>query len=243
MAALNGRIVLVTGGVRGIGQAIVRELVAENARVSIQYNTGDIEAQAISDDLHSRGGDIHSVQSAITLPDQSQTLIGQVADYWGTIDSLVINPGFDHDDTGNTDWSTIIDRGLNCVYYLLDAILPVMTDHRYGRIVIIGPPRSVTGDPGSSHYAVVLGGLEALVNTLAPELSHYNITINLLSAGGDNPGRLTRTELPSLQQLLTKLPSGYFATPDEIARTVRFLVAEGEHITGQQLTINGVNAS
>ncbi len=243
VASLKGRVALVTGAARGIGRAISLGLASRGAAVAINYRTSQAEAETLAEQIKDIGVDCWLVPGDIGKSDQARAVVQQVLDQAKRIDILVNNAGVTKDRSlrkmADEDWVDVINVNLNGTYYCTSAALRYMIDHNFGRIVNITSMVGQTGNFGQANYAASKGGVVAFTKTVALEMAKYNITANSVSPGFTCTEMMAKIPPNILDQIRAKIPLGRFAMPDEIARTVTFLVADGDYITGQQLGVNG----
>jgi 3-oxoacyl-(acyl-carrier-protein) reductase len=243
MSRLEGKTALVTGGSRGIGRAIALQLAGLGANVAINYRSGKEEAEAVAREIRAIGPEALVVAADVSEAEQARNLVRQVVEKWGRLDILVNNAGITRDKTlrklEDEDWHEVMRTNLNSVYYTVSAAHPVMVEQQYGRIVNISSFVGQAGNFGQTNYAASKGGVIAFTKSAAQELAKFNITINAIAPG------FTLTEMlekvpPNIQEkILAKIPMGRFGKPEEIAKAVVFLAADGDYITGQQINVNG----
>jgi acetoacetyl-CoA reductase len=243
MSSLTNKIALVTGGSRGIGRAISLELAKNGAKVALSYLSGEVEANAIAQQIKDLGADSLVVYADVSHKGSARDLVNKVINYWGTLDILVNNAGITRDKTlkklTDEDWEEVIATNLNGVYYTVSAVLPTMLKHNYGRIINISSYAGQAGNFGQANYAASTGGIIAFTKSAAIELAKNNITVNAVAPGFTVTDMLDKVSEPVQQKIIAKIPMGRFGQPEEIAKAVRFLAADGDYITGQQINVNG----
>jgi acetoacetyl-CoA reductase/3-oxoacyl-[acyl-carrier protein] reductase len=248
MGKLDGRVALVTGGSRGIGRAIAIALAAEGARVAINYFSNEAAAREVVETLAAAGGvpaegNYLAFQGDVSQAEQARGIVRQVIETWGRIDVLVNNAGITRDRTlrklTDEDWLTVINNNLNSVYYTTTAAMNQMIEQSYGRIVNISSYVGQAGNFGQANYGASKGGIIAFTKTAAIELAKYNITVNALAPGFTLTDMLAKVPANVQDQIKAKIPLGRFGQPEEIAKAVLFLAADGDYITGQQINVNG----
>jgi len=243
MARLEGRTALVTGASRGLGRAIAVKLAEDGARVAINYRTGEQQAREVADQISGRGGTVLLLRGDVSVKDEARALVGAVLQQWGQLDILVNNAGITRDRSmrklTDEDWTEVISTNLNSVYYCTSAALKPMIDRKYGRVVNISSFVGQAGNFGQANYSASKGGVIAFTKSVAIEVAKYNVTVNAIAPGFTETDMLAKVAPEVQQQILTKIPMGRFGKPEDIARAVAFLCAEGDYITGQQINING----
>ncbi len=241
--SLDGQVGLITGSSRGIGRIIARELSERGATVAVNYQKNYESAEQLRNEIREAGGICEIFRCDISDNQQARGLVQDVLECYGRIDILINNAGITRDKSirkmTDEDWDTVIKTNLNSVFYCTSAVLPMMIEQKYGRIVNIASFVGQAGNFGQANYAASKGGIIALTKVLALELAKFNITANVIAPG------FTQTEMveaiPSnvLDQIKARIPMQRFAQPEEIAKAVAFLVCDGQYITGQQINVNG----
>ena len=243
MNKLEGRKALVTGGARGIGKAIVRSLAGEGADVAINYQSSSAEAEALAEELNKAGRKTLLFKGNVGERAAWSAMIEKIKQSWGRLDILVNNAGITRDKTlrkmTDEDWLTVLNTNLNACYFGVSSVMSMMIDQKYGRIINISSFVGQAGNFGQANYAASKGGIIAFTKTAAMELAKYNVTCNSLAPGFTETGMLAKVPEQVQAQILARIPMGRFATPEEIAKAVLFLAADGDYVTGQQINVNG----
>lgn len=240
---LADKVVLVTGGSRGIGSAICRELSERGATVAINYRQNLHSAENLRDEIRHLGFESEAFHGDVSNPVAARKLIQDVLDCYHHIDVLINNAGItrDHSIRKMTDeeWLAVIETNLNSAFYCVSAVVPVMIQRGYGRIVNIASFCGQAGNFGQVNYCASKGGLIAMTKALALELAKYNITVNAIAPGFTSTEMLAAVPDEIQGQLKERIPLHRFAEPEEIAKAVAFVVCDGSYITGQQINVNG----
>ena len=240
---LDGKNALVTGASRGIGRAIALQLARDGARVGLNYRSGEAEARAVADEIAAFGGQSLLLRADVSNPKEARELIAKVLAQWGRLDILINNAGITRDKSmkklGDDDWTEVVNTNLNSVYYCTSAAMKAMTEQNYGRIVNISSFVGQAGNFGQANYAASKGGVIAFTKTAAIELAKYNVTVNAIAPGFTLTDMLAKVPGNVQEQIKARIPMGRFGLPEEIAKAVAFLAAEGDYITGQQINVNG----
>lgn len=243
MGRLEGKTALVTGGSRGIGRAIVLELAREGAKVALNYQSSDAKAREVADEVAGFGGTCVLAKANVSDPKEARAMVRRVAQQFTHLDVLVNNAGITRDKLlprmTDEDWIEVIQTNLNAVFFCTSAAIPIMTEQSYGRIVNIGSMNGQVGAVGQANYSASKGGIIAFTRTAALELAHANITVNVIAPGFTETDMLAKVPANLQAQIHGRIPLNRYAEPEEIARAVTFLVADGDYITGQQINING----
>jgi acetoacetyl-CoA reductase/3-oxoacyl-[acyl-carrier protein] reductase len=240
---LDGKTALVTGASRGIGRAIALELAREGAKVALNYQNNDAKAREVADEIAKLGGTCLLAKANLADPKEARAMVKRVADQLGHLDILVNNAGITRDKQiaklTDADWLEVIQTNLNAVFFCTSAAIPIMTAQSYGRIVNVSSMNGQVGAFGQANYSASKGGVFAFTRTAALELARSNITVNAVAPGYTETDMFAKVPTDVQLQIKAKIPLKRFAQPEEIARAVVFLAADGDYITGQQINVNG----
>ena len=243
MGKLDGKTALVTGASRGIGRAIALELAQEGAKVAINYQSNDAKAQEVADAINKLGVTCLLAKANLANPQEARAMVKRVATQFGRLDVLVNNAGITRDKSlrkmTDEDWLEVIQTNLSAVFFCTSAAIPYMTSQSFGRIINISSMNGQIGAFGQANYAASKGGIIAFTKTAALELAKANITVNTIAPGFTETDMFARVPANIQEQIKGRIPVGRFAHPEEIAKAVTFLVADGAYITGQQINVNG----
>jgi len=243
MGRLEGKTALVTGASRGIGRAIALELAHEGAKVALNYQSSDAKAQEVADEIAKFGGSCVLAKADLADPQAARAMVKQIADQFTHLDVLVNNAGITRDKLlprmTDEDWLEVIQTNLNAMFFCTSAAIPIMTAQSYGRIINISSMNGQTGAIGQANYSASKGGIIAFTRTAALELAKSNITVNCIAPGFTETDMFAKVPATLQAQIRGRIPLNRFAQPEEIARAVVYLVADGDYITGQQINING----
>ncbi len=243
MQDLKGKVAIVTGGTRGIGRHISLQLAKRGADVAINYRSRQEEADATIKELEEMGGRAMAVQADLSDMTAARNLIRKVHKEWGRVDILVNNAGITRDKTmkklTDDDWNDVLNTNLGSVYATCSEVLEIMMSQKFGRIVNITSFVGQAGNFGQANYAASKGGIIAFTKTLALEMAKYNITVNAIAPGFTETEMLSQVPEHIREKIMERVPMGRFGQPEEIARAVVFIAAEGDYITGQQINVNG----
>jgi len=243
MGRLDGKTALVTGASRGIGRAIALELAREGARVAVNYQSNDAKAQEVADEIGKCGGKCLLVKANLADPKEARAMVKRVADQFTHLDVLVNNAGITRDKLlprmTDEDWLEVIQTNLNAMFFCTSAAIPIMTAQSHGRIINISSMNGQVGAIGQANYSASKGGIFAFTRTAALELAKLGITVNAIAPGFTQTDMFAKVPEAIQTQIKARIPLGRFAQPEEIAKAVVYLVADGDYITGQQINING----
>jgi 3-oxoacyl-[acyl-carrier protein] reductase len=243
--ALDGQVVLVTGGSRGIGAAVARQVAATGARVTIGYRTQAASARAVVDEIERAGGHAVAMPLDVTSRSDVDAVVQATIERFGRIDGLVNNAGVmpttSFLDIDADTWDIVLRTDLTGAFHTCQAVIPHMLRlDTGGRIVNIGSRLSHVGWPGAAHYCAAKAGLVGLTKSLAREFGQRGIRVNAVAPG------LTRTEMashalngPAAEQRRAAIPLGRFGEADEVAAAVVFLLSDASVLfLGQTLHPN-----
>ena len=136
-------------------------------------------------------------------------------------------------------WEEVIQTNLNGYFYCISAAIPIMTEQKSGRIINISSMNGQIAAFGQANYSASKGGIIALTKTAALELARSGITVNTVAPGFTETDMFAEIPEKIQEQIKGRIPLGRFAKPEEIAKAVVFLAADGDYITGQQINVNG----
>ena len=241
--SLAGRVALVTGAARGIGQAIALEMARRGADIVINYRSDVDGAEAVAKDVRKLGVGCIVVQGDVSNNEDAQRIVRTILEKWQRIDVLVNNAGISKDKPlqkmTDDDWEKVIQTNLNGTFNTTSAVLPAMINQRFGRIINITSVVAQAGAFGQANYSASKGGITAFTKTVALESAKYNITANTIAPGYTATEILQELPEKEANKIKAKIPLGRFATPAEVAKAAAFLAADADYITGQELNVNG----
>lgn len=241
----TGKVVLVTGGSRGIGRAIVLAFAELGCRVTFCYRADHAAADAVCTAARHAGGSASAVQADVGLSAQAAALVSGVLDQYGRLDVLVNNAGVfprrPFAEISDAEWEEVLRINLYSAFYCSRAALPAMAAAGQGAIINMA---SISGRRGSAfhaHYAAAKGGLLALTRSLAKEAIPHGIRVNAVSPGRiDTDMMVVGYRSEEASRLLRDVPIGRFGTPEEVAQAVLFLASDASsYLVGETIEING----
>jgi 3-oxoacyl-[acyl-carrier protein] reductase len=245
----QGKVVLVTGGSRGIGRAVAEAFAARGATVAVQFRADRRAAEAT---LAALAGDGHlAVAADVADPSQVQALVGQVVERLGRVDVLVNNAGIYEAqpvlETGYEEWQRVWRRTLEVNLLgpanLIHAVAPHMVAAGGGRIVNVSSRGAFRGEPTHAAYGASKAGLNSLGQSMARALGGHGIYVTTVAPGYvETDMAAPFLEGPGGDAIRAQSPLGRAATPEEVARVVVFLATPGaESTTGAVVDVNGAS--
>ena len=242
LAGLAG---VVTGGARGIGRAIALELARHGGSVAVGYSRQADAAEEVVQQIAElgSGAEAFALRANVQSSDEVKPAIASVAERFGKIDFLVNNAGITRDRTlakmTHDDWNAVIDVNLHSIFNVTHEVLPYMLERGYGRIVNISSVIGQSGNFGQANYATAKAGMLGFTKSAALELARKGITVNCVAPGYTETDMVAAVSESAMERVLSRIPMGRLAKPEEIAQAVFFLIAYGDYITGQEIAVNG----
>ena len=240
----EGKVAIVTGAGRGIGEAIARRLADGGAKVAVVSRT-EANAAKTAEAINGAHPDAAKAYAVDVADFQAVQELGEaiVTDF-GKVDILVNNAGVTRDGLSmrmsSEDWDAVVDTNLKGAFNFIRAVQRPMAKQRSGRIINIASVVGITGNAGQANYSASKAGLIGLTKTMARELSGRGITSNVVAPG------FIETDMTSVlpesirTAVVEKIPLARFGAPDDIAAAVAFLAGpEAAYITGQVLVVDG----
>ena len=243
MYDLKDKVALVTGASRGIGRAIALELGKQGAAVVVNYHQNEAAADEVVQAITRGGSKALKVQADVSDQQQVQELVKTTVEQLGGLDVLVNNAGISRDRTlrrmSTEEWTTVMRTNLDSIFYCLSAATPHLIERDGGRIVNVSSIQGQAPGIGVANYAASKAGIIGLTKAAAVELVRYNVTVNAVCPGFIETELIAGLSDEVRNQLIARVPMGRFGQPEEVASLVRFLIVEGDYITGQCFNVNG----
>ncbi|MGH7835605.1 MAG: SDR family NAD(P)-dependent oxidoreductase [Candidatus Binatia bacterium] len=244
MKSLNGKVAIVTGGGGGIGKAISLLFAQEGAKILIADISLDA-ARRVARKVGRQTSRAVPLSVDVTKKDSVREMVAETLKLWRRIDILVnvVGGSFPKTllDMEEADWDAVVDLNLKSVYSCCRAVLPAMVERRYGKIVNFASAQAFTGSETRANYTAAKLGVVGLSKSLALEVIRFGINVNVVAPGLVATERVrSRFSKREWQDATFARPMGRAVSPEEIARTVLFLVQDAQaSITGQTIHVNG----
>lgn len=238
MDTITGKIALVTGGDRGIGQGIALALAKTGADIAVNYHTREAEARAVCAQIQNYGRRAIEFEADVSASEQVALMIASIEKKLGPIDILVNNAGITRpqpaEQVDEKAWDEIIRVDLKSVFLVTQAVLPGMRSRGWGRIINISSVAAYIGGLSGPHYAAAKAGILGLTRYYAASLTRAGITVNAIA-----PALIETGMLGDLSGVTPDLiPVGRFGSVGEVA-DVAVMLARNGYITGQTIHVNG----
>ncbi len=241
MSSLEGAVAVVTGAGRGLGRAIAEELASGGAKVVVNYANSEGPANEVVQKLGEENA--VAIKADVSDAEQASSLIEQSIEKFGRLDILVNNAGITIDKTmkklSTEEWDTVVKTNLNSCHYTVKAALPTFTEQESGKIVNISSFVGQAGNFGQTNYSAAKGGMISFTKSAALELARYNVCVNAICPGFMETDMFSAVPDEVREKIKARIPLSRIGDPQEVARAVRYLVVDGDYITGQTLNING----
>jgi 3-oxoacyl-[acyl-carrier protein] reductase len=238
------RVILVTGGSRGIGSAISTAFAEAGDAVVINFRKSHEEAKALLTELSKTNKSVSLEQADISDYAQVKRMVDNVIKRHGRIDVLVNNAGIAKDGflmlMSEADWRDVIDTNLTGVFHCSKAVSEHMISNRSGVMINISSLSGITGLAGQVNYSAAKGGIIAFTKALSRELAPFGIRVNAVAPGVTQTEMTASLNEKTKQRFLDNIPLGRFGRPDEVASVVRFLASDdASYITGETICVSG----
>lgn len=241
---LSNQVAIVTGAGQGMGAATATRLAHEGAAVVVS-DINESKTARVAEEINNSGGRAISAKTDVTKEDEVASMVGCAIDTYGSVSILVNNAGILYptriDDVTKAEWDQVLDVNLNGTFLCSKAVLSIMKQKGYGRIVNMSSSagRSVS-TLGGVHYTAAKAGVLGLTRAMAKEVAPFGITVNAVCPG------LIDTEMVRIECTPERIkgyeesfPISRLGTPEEVAQLILFLVTDSQYITGASIDING----
>tara|TARA_B110000014_G_scaffold58243_1_gene39335 strand:- start:4746 stop:5459 length:714 start_codon:yes stop_codon:yes gene_type:complete len=230
------RVVLITGGNRGIGLATAKVFAAKGNKVAITYR------DTPPDGMEDFG--IHSYSCDVTDEEHIDKTFKEVEETLGTVEILIANAGITRDSlaarTSNADFSEVLDTNLTGAFRTAKKALRGMMKNRWGRVIFVSSLSGRIGQIGQSSYAASKAALVGLSRSLAKEYASRDITVNVVAPGAIKTDMLEKLSEDQIDEYIKSIPLGRLGKPEEIGEIIAFLSSEhASYITGSVIPVDG----
>lgn len=244
MQLLKDKVAIVTGGSRGIGEAIVRKFAANGAKVVFTYLSSREKAEKIAADIAEQGGEAIPMNSDASMFVQAESLITTTLDRFGSIDIVVNNAGITNDALmlrmDEAQWDMVMDINLKSVFNVTKHVLRQMLRQRSGSIINMSSVVGVFGNAGQANYAASKAGIIGFSKSIAKEVGSRGIRCNSIAPGFIQTDMTGELDEEMQKQFMSNVPLNRMGTPDDVADACLFLGSDmSTYVTGQVLSVCG----
>jgi 3-oxoacyl-[acyl-carrier protein] reductase len=241
---LENSVAIVTGGTRGIGQAIALDLAANGADVALNYRQSADLAEELAGTIRGMGRRALAIQADVSGFADAQAMVREVLDGLGRLDILVNNAGMNWDGVvwkmTEEQWDRVIEVDLKGTFNYVRAVAPIFREQGGGKIVNITSINGLRGKFGQSNYSAAKAGVIGFTKTCARELGRYNVNVNAVAPGLIETEMVKAAPEKVREMALAEIVLGRLGLPEEVAHVVTFLCTEkARHITGQVIQVDG----
>jgi len=241
---LKGKVSIVTGGSRGIGKEIAKELSKNGSNIILNYRNYSKDLDETKKEIEDNGVECMLIECDVSNFESCKLMIDKVIEKYGQIDILINNAGITKDNLiarmSKEEFEDVIDINLKGTFNVTKQVVPYMMKKRIGRIINISSVVGVVGNAGQSNYAASKAGIIGFTKSLAKELASRNILVNAIAPG------FIKTDMTEVLSDKTKemiegnIPLKRLGEKSDIAKVVKFLVSEdSSYITGQVINVDG----
>lgn len=234
------KVALVTGASRGIGKACALELAKAGYDLIVNYAGNEVAANETVDEIKKLGVSAKAIKFDVSDKDAVNKAIEQIISEFGRIDVLVNNAGITRDGLfirmNPEAWEAVINTNLNSAYYVTQPVSKIMMKQRSGCIINMSSIAGVYGNAGQANYAAAKAGMIGFTKALAKELASRGIRVNAVAPG------FIQTDMTkdlNTEKIVEAIPLKKLGTPEDIAKTVKFLAEDAPYITGQTIGVDG----
>ncbi len=236
------KVVVVTGGSKGIGAEIVKTLANEGYKIVLNYNKSEESAKKIQEDLLNNGIKIEIFKADVSKREESKKLIKFTIEKFNTIDILINNAGIAQEkiftNITEEDWNYILQNNLNSAFYCTQEAVTEMIHNKKGCIINVSSIWGITGASCEVAYSTTKAAINGFTKALAKELGPSNIRVNAIAPGIIDTQMNNNLTAEELENIKNEIPLEKIGKPKDIAKCVKWLI-EDEYTTGQIISING----
>ncbi len=239
------RVVLVTGGMGGLGEAICKKMAAMGNTVVTTYSPSNKTSADWLAEMKKDGFTFHAYPVDVTNPEDCASKCAEIAKGHGPIDVIVNNAGITRDMTfkkmSKVDWDAVMHTNLDSVFNMTKPVIDGMVDRNWGRVINISSVNGQKGAFGQTNYSAAKAGMHGFTKALALEVARRGVTVNTISPGYIGTKMVTAIDKTVLEtKILPQIPMGRLGKPDEVAGLVAYLSSdEAAFLTGANIAING----
>lgn len=244
MGLLTGKTALITGAARGIGKAIALKFASEGANVAFTDLAIDENGKAAEAEIAAFGVKAKGYASNAADFAQTEEVVKQVKEEFGSIDILVNNAGITKDGLlmrmKESDWDAVLTTNLKSVFLFVKALQRTLMKSPAGRIINISSIVGLTGNVGQSNYSASKAGVIGFTKSMAQEIASRKVTVNAIAPGFISTDMTDAIPEKAREALLSRIPLAGLGKPEDIAHAATFLASdEARYITGQVLVVDG----
>jgi len=244
MKILEGKIALVTGGSRGIGEAIVRKFAEQGADVAFTYLSSEDRAKKVESDLKALGSNAKAYRSDASSYAQAEELVKVVLEDYGNIDILINNAGITRDNLmlrmSEEQWDEVVQTNLKSVFNLTKHVLRPMLKNRGGSIINMSSVVGIFGNAGQANYAASKAGIFGFTKSIAKEVGSRNIRCNAIAPGFIETEMTEDLDDKTKEAFLAGIPMKRLGSGVEIANACLFLGSDlSSYVSGQTVSVCG----
>ena len=243
--ATKARVVLVTGGMGGLGEAICKKMAAMGNKVITTYSPANKTSAAWLAEMKGEGFTFYAYPCDVTSEKDCAELCGKIAKEVGPVDVLVNNAGITRDMTfkkmTKVDWDAVMHTNLDSVFTMTKPVLDGMVERGWGRVINISSVNGQKGAFGQTNYSAAKAGMHGFTKALAYEVARRGVTVNTISPGYIGTKMVMAIPKEVLDsKIIPQIPMGRLGKPDEVAGLVAYLSSdEAAFLTGANIAING----
>lgn len=244
MSRFEGKSAIVTGASRGIGREIALQLAKEGARIAVNYSGSKDKADEVVQQIKDAGGEAFAIQADVSNSNSVKKMVDMTIEVFGSVDILVNNAGITRDNLlvrmKEDEWDDVININLKGVFLCTKGVTRQMMRQRAGKIVNVASIVGISGNAGQANYVAAKAGVIGFTKTTAQELAARNINVNAVAPGFITTDMTDTLNEDMKNQMLANIPLGKLGSPEDVAKTVMFLLSEdAAYITGQTIHVDG----
>ncbi|MNO39286.1 3-oxoacyl-[acyl-carrier-protein] reductase FabG [compost metagenome] len=242
---LKDKLAFVTGGSRGIGEAIVSKLAASGATVIFTYNSNRDKAEQLCEQIISRGDAAHCLKLDVTNVEEVTSALESIYNQFGVPDILVNNAGITRDkllvQMSYTDWLEVINTNLNSLFHITKSVAyKMLLNGKEGSIINMSSVSGIVGTMGQTNYSAAKAGLIGLTRSFSKEVGKYNIRVNAIAPGYIETDMIEELKDKGRKEMISRIPLKRIGKREEVADVVLFLASQmSSYVTGTTITIDG----